>query len=1451
MRSDLVNKVLDAMEIMVKADQNNSSSSPTISATIIEQDSENKTKYRIQVENQQRFATAMNGVYKKNDEVYVAYPESGEIGVIIGLKYREGANAVSLITEANYKKLTPNSVMLNPDNNEYIFNEVALQQALAPTQDGATRATTILAKFKLNADLEIKESIFYQVVFKIKFIEEDKAREFAFTIDDVHGNPYIQKSSEQFFEIKLPDPKELTYSNFESIAIEGNITISNVEIYAAQKLDETGIPSARIYAVNGSTFGEESWQTPFNVPITLKAEMRDEGLIRELSETSCYWFKEDPLITKADDLGYHSWGGLGWRLLNQTSNGEVNLMSNTLNVSSNTIFRSSVKYKCTIVYNNNHYDADPIEIINTNASLPKLTFYYSEHTTESFLRASVTGTIPAGADVYFRVTAKDAFGKNIENFSKSKLLNAWGPIDRTAINGFNTYTCDLILDFQEGFDEYVETQSTEVKELVKDFGRIAINGKKIYLYNEAGELDSDIDPLTVKVYTDNTQTVELQPSYVNAEGKTVLNYSIHWRLPDVTQSMIYGPTNSQTNQELKLSIRNIYLPQYTISNTVGVDIEYYNEQGEKTGTESTSVEIMFAQQGGIGTNGTQYICKIGMQEEGQSGAIKVTYPNLLLLNTVDPSDPIFRKIPTLVITLFRSTDGIEIDTSNTTIIKSILKLDSGATAIVEDKNIGWEGSVPYTMYGYVLKAQVLYNGIYYTTYLPVAFGGIDPNSGFYSVLYNSAGKNPKYRKNSSFKFQDGTQMPINAVYPISNKLIQIDLEKNQLIPAEQLTSGQETMIVVDNGNGSFPILFYFNRYENAAINSWDGDKVEINNDGNYILAAQGGFGKKDNGSFTGVVLGTRQVNKKVENGIFGYKNGLETFLLNAETGDAKFKGKVEATEGRIGDVDNSNGAYWQITKDYINSGDLYLIGAKGWSARNSSPIGQMLGKDTNEITKAVEDVCIRSQIAKDATFAITRSGAIYATSGCVAGWKFNWDKENLFNNGLYYETKDGKGIGLWPYGNGKNKDLVIHAGSSVAGMDNAPFRLTKDGMLYAHNVEIKGRIFGSSFESTDFKIDSLGNMEVKKGKIGFWTLSENLLASSCLIFRSSTEKPVIEVNSGTTNFSFHQEVESSLTKGPDSISINITEGQYYDQESQDGQYLDSVILQLINQDFDEPIYEQNVTSYIQNEEEDLFNWDDFSITISHDPFQSIIYDKARLVFNIIKNNQTVLSISPEGEIKNQQLTDLNDFYKKIDNFGYTFGQASFYQKYRNNKVDNYSGLGISNVNQSPCFFAAAEFQNGSDGKFKVEWNGDLWAYRINGQELNMLSATETDSDIRLKNSINSLSNNYEVLFDSLQPVSYKYNNGTSNRIHIGFIAQPTLEAVINAGFTQDEFAPLCLVDKGKENEHWAIRYEEFIALNTDQIQKAKARIATLETENLYLKARLGQLEEKVNQLIGY
>jgi hypothetical protein len=49
--------------------------------------------------------------------------------------------------------------------------------------------------------------------------------------------------------------------------------------------------------------------------------------------------------------------------------------------------------------------------------------------------------------------------------------------------------------------------------------------------------------------------------------------------------------------------------------------------------------------------------------------------------------------------------------------------------------------------------------------------------------------------------------------------------------------------------------------------------------------------------------------------------------------------------------------------------------------------------------------------------------------------------------------------------------------------------------------------------------------------------------------------------------------------------------------------------------------------------------------------------------------------------------------------------------------------------------------------------------------------TVSKSDANQKNSISSLPIQYSTLFDNLNPVLYKYNHGTSNRYHVGFIAQ--------------------------------------------------------------------------------
>ena len=125
---------------------------------------------------------------------------------------------------------------------------------------------------------------------------------------------------------------------------------------------------------------------------------------------------------------------------------------------------------------------------------------------------------------------------------------------------------------------------------------------------------------------------------------------------------------------------------------------------------------------------------------------------------------------------------------------------------------------------------------------------------------------------------------------------------------------------------------------------------------------------------------------------------------------------------------------------------------------------------------------------------------------------------------------------------------------------------------------------------------------------------------------------------------------------------------------------------------------------------------------------------------------------------------------------------------------------------------------------------------LNGTWTTGSSITVT-SDINAKNTINPLSDIYSVLFDNLRPVTYKYNDGTSNRLHTGFIAQEVYKALQIAGINSQDFAGLVIPNENTDDEFWTLRYEEFIALNTWQIQKLKTRVTELENEIKEIKQR--------------
>ncbi len=144
------------------------------------------------------------------------------------------------------------------------------------------------------------------------------------------------------------------------------------------------------------------------------------------------------------------------------------------------------------------------------------------------------------------------------------------------------------------------------------------------------------------------------------------------------------------------------------------------------------------------------------------------------------------------------------------------------------------------------------------------------------------------------------------------------------------------------------------------------------------------------------------------------------------------------------------------------------------------------------------------------------------------------------------------------------------------------------------------------------------------------------------------------------------------------------------------------------------------------------------------------------------------------------------------------------------------------------------FCPGSDGSITLGHPNYRW-----GQIYSSVSTIST-SDRNRKKDITSIPDKYLDFFALLQPVTYRFIDGTSGRIHVGFISQDIEAAMAQAGLSDLEFAGFCkdqaldsegnpvLDDCGDPTYIYSLRYEEFIAINTAVIQRQQAKINNLE-----------------------
>ena len=179
-----------------------------------------------------------------------------------------------------------------------------------------------------------------------------------------------------------------------------------------------------------------------------------------------------------------------------------------------------------------------------------------------------------------------------------------------------------------------------------------------------------------------------------------------------------------------------------------------------------------------------------------------------------------------------------------------------------------------------------------------------------------------------------------------------------------------------------------------------------------------------------------------------------------------------------------------------------------------------------------------------------------------------------------------------------------------------------------------------------------------------------------------------------------------------------------------------------------------------------------------------------------------------------------------------YGQITCSRKLTNSGVGGYLLLSAwSSIKDINIMMDGVEGEGVFGGKWRVPSSSSI---------VTSSSGTIT-SDVNKKHEISTLSSKYSILFDNLHPVTYKYNDGTSDRLHTGFIAQEVNAALQNAEIDSKDFAGLVIFDRGTEKEEWTLRYSEFIALNTSEIQKAKARISELESRIFELEYKLASL----------
>jgi hypothetical protein len=255
------------------------------------------------------------------------------------------------------------------------------------------------------------------------------------------------------------------------------------------------------------------------------------------------------------------------------------------------------------------------------------------------------------------------------------------------------------------------------------------------------------------------------------------------------------------------------------------------------------------------------------------------------------------------------------------------------------------------------------------------------------------------------------------------------------------------------------------------------------------------------------------------------------------------------------------------------------------------------------------------------------------------------------------------------------------------------------------------------------------------------------------------------------------------------------------------------------------------------------------------PFNGTYIIIGKLVYGVVNEGETFLTTEDLNIILEEyvQVTDLESYVSKT----YLTSQLTSYSRtsHTHDQVEgNSCTAGFNSIlSSSLAYFVPnksgiALGNNSSDRRWK---------------ELYASSATIITSDLRLKNSVESIPEVYKQMVLKLDPIIFKMNDGESDRYHAGLGAQHVEEVMMELEMDSKDFAGFIKTprvdEEGAETGEYeyALRYEEFISPiiavtkdNTKDIETIITKIKGLEAENTELKSIIKELAKRVEKLEG-